>query len=78
MKLVLHGQQLGSIQNLDASALVVCLDNGTPVAVIADMGGNVALRTARDKGFEHTLRTLGFGMEAPEIKEVEIPVSEPG
>ena len=78
MKLILHGKKLGDLQSMEASALVVCLDNGTPVAVVADMAGNVALRTARDKGFEHTLKTLGFGLDAPEIKEVEIPVGEPG
>ena len=77
MRLIIHGKKLGSIQELDASALVICLDNGTPVAVSADVGGNVALRTARDKSFDHTLKTLGFGIAAPRVKEVEIPVGEP-
>ena len=32
MRLVIHGKKLGVIHEMDASALVVCLDSGTPVA----------------------------------------------
>ena len=77
MRLIIHGKKLGTVQEIDASAVVICLDNGTPVAVTADVGSNVALRTARDKSFDHTLKTLGFGMAAPVVNEVEIPVGEP-
>lgn len=78
MRLVIHGKKLGVIQEMDASALVVCLDSGTPVAVASDIADKVAMRTARDKSFEHTLHLLGFDMPVAKPVEVEIPASEPG
>ena len=78
MRLVIHGKKLGVIHEMDASALVVCLDSGAPVAVASDIADKVAMRTARDKSFEHTLHLLGFEMSAPRVQEVEIPASEPG
>ena len=73
MRLVAHGKRLGETQELEASAVVACLDDGQPVAVLADIEGKIALRTAKDKSFEHTLQLLGFNLRTPKLQEILVP-----
>lgn len=77
MRLIAHGKRLGETQELEASAVVACLDDGQPVAVLADIEGKIALRTAKDKSFGFTLEQLGFDVRAPEtVKQVNYDVNE--
>jgi hypothetical protein len=58
--------------------MVVCTDNGTPIAVISNLGMNVAIRTAAHPGFGDTLRLLGLGLQAPTVETIEIPETGAG
>jgi hypothetical protein len=69
VRLVVHTTTPGGTETIHASAVVVCTGNGTPVAIVADIGDNVAIRTARDKAFGHTLSLLGFEMAAPALEQ---------
>ena len=58
--------------------VVVCTDNGTPIAVASDYGQNVGLRTAAHPGFGETLRILGIDAAAPAVETVSTAHGQPG
>ena len=71
MRLIIHGPGLGKVAEVTPDLVVVCTDNGTPVAVASNVGANIAIRTAAHSGFGETLRLLGLGMAAPKVETVK-------
>lgn len=70
MKLVLYGKTLGDVKVVSPAAVVLCTDNNTPIAVVTNMGDNVCIETASDKGFTSSLKNLG--LDLPEISVVDL------
>lgn len=70
MKLVLYGNTLGDVKVVSPDAFVLCTDNKTPIAVVTNVGDNVCIETASDKGFNSSLKSLG--LDLPTINVVDL------
>ena len=56
-----------------ADSLVVCLDDGTPIAVALDIDKRVWMYTSSDPQFEATMETLGFNKrDLPKVEVVKV------
>jgi len=54
-------------------SVIICLDNGTPIAVAVDIDGRAWLYTANEKEFASTMEVLGFNKrDLPSIQTVNI------
>jgi hypothetical protein len=57
-------------ETVEASCVVILLPNDTPVAIAADVGNNIGLRTASSPDFGETLRLLNTELSAPTVETV--------
>ena len=56
MKIFVQDSPFEALRPLKPHLVLVCTDNGTPCAVISNLGDNVALRTAAHADFGDTPR----------------------
>ena len=72
--------QTGSPIRLSVSQLVVYNNQGTPIMVAAEFGGerSQCVAKAGDAEFERVLTAVGFGHHKVIVDEVSIPPAPPG
>lgn len=67
------GGILKAPEDRQADSVVVCLNDGTPIAAGVDIDGRVWMYTASDPQFESTMETLGFNKrDLPKLETVKV------